>query len=84
MAFATLMSIALMAAPVPKPTTPDATASAFVDAFRAMGEARFDRFFAPDVTTFFPDGPFPKGERSKQTSLQWVFSFLSRSRCRQV
>ncbi len=26
-----------------------------------MDEVRFDQFFAPDVTMFFPDGPFPDG-----------------------
>ena len=60
MAFTTLLSVALAAAPVTPPPTPEATALAFVEAFKAMDEPRFDRFFAPRVTMFFPDGPFPK------------------------
>ena len=60
MPFATLLALAVAAAPVADPRTPESAASAFVEAFKAMDETRFDRFFAPDVTMFFPDGPFPK------------------------
>ena len=35
------------------------TAIAFVEAFNALDPARFDAFFAEDVTMFFPSGPFP-------------------------
>ena len=43
------------------PQTPEESASDFLEAFRQMDEERFDSFFAPDVTMFFPDGPFPQG-----------------------
>ena len=59
MAVSLLLALALAAAPLPPPT-PDRTATAFLDAFKSMDEARFDQFFAPDVTMFFPDGPFPE------------------------
>ena len=60
MPVATLLAVALLATPATEPTTPEAAASSFVEAFKAMDEARFDSFFAPNVTMFFPDGPFPK------------------------
>jgi len=59
MAVPLLLALALAAAPLP-PSTPDGAAIAFLDAFKSMDEARFDQFFAPDVTMFFPDGPFPE------------------------
>jgi ketosteroid isomerase-like protein len=59
MAVSLLLALALAAAPLPPPT-PDGAAIAFLDAFKSMDEARFDQFFAPDVTMFFPDGPFPE------------------------
>jgi hypothetical protein len=44
MAITALIALALTSATVPPPTTPEATASAFVSAFRAMDHARFDSF----------------------------------------
>lgn len=35
-------------------------ATSFIDAFNSLDAARFDAFFADDVTMFFPSGPFPK------------------------
>ena len=59
---ASLVALALLSTPLPHlESTPETTAAAFVDAFKKMDEARFDRFFDPDVTMFFPDGPFPHG-----------------------
>lgn len=56
----TALSLSLAAAPLPpQPTTPEAVAESFLKAFKEMDEARFDNFFAPDVTMFFPEGPFP-------------------------
>lgn len=60
MAVSLLLTLALAAAPLPRPTMPDAAATEFLDAFKSMDQARFDQFFAPDVTMFFPEGPFPK------------------------
>lgn len=60
MAFSLLLSFALATSPLPSPTTPDAAAIEFLDAFKSMDQVRFDQFFAPDVTMFFPDGPFPE------------------------
>jgi len=58
---ASLVALALIGAPLPQPTsTPEATAAAFLDAFKAMDERRFDTFFDPEVTMFFPTGPFPR------------------------
>ena len=36
------------------------TAVEFMDAFNSLDAARFDAFFADDVTMFFPSGPFPR------------------------
>jgi ketosteroid isomerase-like protein len=60
MAISLLLALALGTAPLPSLTTPEAAATEFLDAFKSMDQARFDQFFAPDVTMFFPDGPFPK------------------------
>ncbi|WP_430447087.1 YybH family protein [Sphingorhabdus contaminans] len=55
-----LTALSLAAAPLaPQPTAPEATAESFLKAFKEMDEVRFDNFFAPDVTMFFPEGPFP-------------------------
>ena len=59
---ASLIALALVAAPLPNhESTPEAAAASFLEAFKSMDEVRFDTFFAPDVTMFFPDGPFPNG-----------------------
>jgi ketosteroid isomerase-like protein len=60
MAVSLLLALALAAAPQPLATTPDAAAMEYLDAFKSMDQARFDQFFAADVTMFFPDGPFPE------------------------
>ena len=60
--FASLVALALITAPLPQHVdTPEAAAAAFLDAFKHMDERRFDAFFDPKVTMFFPDGPFPHG-----------------------
>ena len=56
--------------------TPEATATAFLDAFRQMDEARFDRFFAPEVTMFFPDGGFPTARVEGRDAVLAVFHGL--------
>jgi ketosteroid isomerase-like protein len=59
---AALVALAVGIAPLPQhASTPEAAAASFLDAFRRMDQAQFDEFFAPDVTMFFPDGPFPEG-----------------------
>lgn len=60
MAVSMLLALALAAVPLPNKSTPDGAAVEFLDAFSSMDQARFDRFFAPEVTMFFPDGPFPE------------------------
>lgn len=35
-------------------------ATAFMEAFNGLDQSKFDAFFAPDATMFFPDGPFPQ------------------------
>ena len=57
-----LVAFALVVAPLPShASTPEAAATSFLDAFKSMDEDRFENLFAPDVTMFFPDGPFPTG-----------------------
>lgn len=48
-----------MARPVPNQSAEQAT-HAFLEAFNSLDLARFDPFFAEDVTMFYPSGPFPK------------------------
>lgn len=66
-AAASLCLAAAGCAPLPPAAEPVAaispaeTATAFLDAFNALDEERFDSFFADDVTMFFPAGPFPSG-----------------------
>lgn len=55
-----VLPLLLLAAPLhAADDRPDQAVAAFLDAFRAMEPARFDSFFAPDATVFFPDGRFP-------------------------
>ena len=57
-----ILVLALLLLPVPLPASddpPEQAVAQFLDAFRAMEPARFDSFFAPDATVFFPDGRFP-------------------------
>ena len=53
-----LASAAAHGTPIPT-DNPRQAAADFIDAFNALDAARFDRFFAPDVTMFFPQPPFP-------------------------
>ena len=79
MSLAALTCLALLAAPLPEPTSPEAAASAFVEAFKAMDKARFDAFFASDVTMFFPEGPFPKARVDGRAAVLSAFhSFFER------
>ncbi|MCL6699605.1 nuclear transport factor 2 family protein [Sphingomonas sp. NSE70-1] len=50
------VAFVLAAAAPPQTKTPELTTAAFLEAFSAMDQARFDEFFAPDVTMFFPGG----------------------------
>ena len=54
--FIPLVAFLLAASTPPQAKTPEQTAAAFLEAFRAMDQARFDEFFAPDATMFFPGG----------------------------
>lgn len=78
MACSILLVLALAAMPLPPSSTPDAAAVAFLDAFKGMDQARFDEFFAPDVTMFFPDGPFPVSRvEGKQAVLEAFHKFFA-------
>ena len=50
------VAFALATATPPQVTTPELATAAFLDAFKAMDQVRFDEFFAPDATMFFPGG----------------------------
>lgn len=81
MVAAAVFALLLVTTPVPQPVTAELTASAFVEAFRAMDEVKFDRFFASDVTMFFPDGGFPKGRvEGREAVLSAFHSFFARVR----
>jgi ketosteroid isomerase-like protein len=55
-----LLALLLLAAPLhASDDRPEQAVALFLEAFRAMDPARFDPFFAPDATVFFPDGRFP-------------------------
>ncbi|HEV7234163.1 MAG TPA: nuclear transport factor 2 family protein [Sphingorhabdus sp.] len=73
-------AIALVAAPASaQASTPEATAASFLDAFKSMDEARFDGFFAPEVSMFFPDDRFPKGRVEGRDAVLAAFhSFFKR------
>ena len=60
MAVSMLLALALASTPLSHAVAPEAAATEFLDAFKSMDQARFDQFFATDVTMFFPDGPFPE------------------------
>jgi ketosteroid isomerase-like protein len=85
---ASLVALALVAAPLAeRARTPEAAAASFLDAFKNMDEARFDIFFAPEVTIFFPDGPFPNGRVEGRDAVLAAFhSFfkLAKERGRKV
>jgi ketosteroid isomerase-like protein len=69
-------TIAVAAIAMAQVAEPGAAASAFLDAFRQMDEARFDPFFAPDVTMFFPDGAFPTSRVEGRDAVLAVFHGL--------
>lgn len=73
-------AVALIVAPAfAQASTPEAAAASFIDAFKSMDEARFDRFFAPDVSMFFPDGRFPQGRVDGRDAVLAAFhSFFKR------
>ena len=75
---ASLLALALAVIPIhQQDSAPEAIVASFLDAFSGMDEARFDNFFAPDVTMFFPDGPFPEGRvEGKQAVLAAFHSFF--------
>ena len=58
MSFQFVVALSLAASPIPSPSA-DAAASAFLHSFKMMDERTFDSYFDPQVTMFFPDGPFP-------------------------
>lgn len=77
-----LICLSLIAASPVNPT-PEASARAFLDSFRAMDPARFEPFFADDVTMFFPDGPFPKARVEGKAAVAAAFrSFFDLARSR--
>ena len=82
MVMTAVIALALAAAQAPPPaSTPESTASAFIDAFKTMDSARFDSFFAPDATMFFPGGPFPSGRVDGREAVLSVFhSFFARAK----
>jgi ketosteroid isomerase-like protein len=75
-----LLAVALVFAPaLAEASTPDTAVAAFLDAFRSMDEARFDTFFAPEVSMFFPDSRFPQGRvDGKDAVLAAFHSFFER------
>ena len=79
---APLVALALFIEPLPQQAqTPEAAAASFLDAFKSMDQARFDSYFAPDVTMFFPDGPFPTGRiEGRDAVLSAFHSFFKLAR----
>lgn len=68
-----------LAAPAPEPVaaapaaSPAQAAEAFLEAFNALDPARFDAFFADEVTMFFPAGPFPPGRVEGKAAVTAAF-----------
>jgi ketosteroid isomerase-like protein len=54
--FIPLAALVLATTTPPQAKTPELATAAFLDAFKAMDQSRFDEFFAPDATMFFPGG----------------------------
>ena len=85
---APLVALALFAASSQQiENTPETAAATFLDAFKKMDESRFDSFFDPQATMFFPDGPFPNGRvEGRHAVLSEFHSFfkLAKSRGRTV
>jgi ketosteroid isomerase-like protein len=61
------------ARPVPTQSAEQAT-RAFLEAFNSLDRARFDSFFAEDVTMFFPNGPFPKERVEGKAAVTGAFA----------
>lgn len=75
-----LLGLALLAATMPAsakapaPSSAEKTVMDFLDAFNALDAPRFDRFFAPDVTMFFPQAPiFPPGRVDGKAAVTDMF-----------
>lgn len=51
-------------------------AEAFLESFNSMDAARFDEFFADDVTIFFPAGPFPRTRVNGKAAVTAAFHQL--------
>ncbi|HLL30773.1 MAG TPA: nuclear transport factor 2 family protein [Allosphingosinicella sp.] len=62
-----------MARPLPTQSAEQAT-RAFLEAFNSLDPARFDSFFAEDVTMFFPNGPFPKERVEGKAAVTGAFA----------
>jgi ketosteroid isomerase-like protein len=75
-----LVAIALVSAPASgQASTPDAAAASFLEAFNKMDEARFDKFFAPEASMFFPDSRFPQARVEGRGAVLAAFhSFFKR------
>ena len=75
-----VLAVVLACAPASaQDSTPDAAAASFLDAFKSMDETRFDTFFAPDVTMFFPDIRFPQARvEGREAVLAAFHSFFKR------
>ena len=65
----------------PSSSGPEAAVQAFVSAFNALDQARFDALFAEDVTLFFPASPFPvRRIEGKKATLEWFGRFFDSAR----
>ena len=65
------------ASATPSASQPEAAIHAFVSAFNALDQARFDALFAEEVTLFFPAAPFPvRRIEGKQATLEWFGRFF--------
>jgi ketosteroid isomerase-like protein len=74
---ASLAALAVAATSLPPQSkTPEAAVASFVQAFSSMDEVRFGEFFAPEITMFFPDGPFPRGRIDGRESVLSAFHGL--------
>lgn len=76
-----LLALTAVISPAAQQPGLETSAAAFLDAFRAMDESRFDGNFAPDVSMYFPDGRFPQGRVDGRDSVLAAFhAFFSRVR----
>jgi ketosteroid isomerase-like protein len=77
MCAALVVSAQTVATPSAPPAAKDSAAQtsiAFVEAFNALDPARFDAFFADDVTMFFPPGPFPSARVNGKKDVTAAFN----------